>query len=283
MLEKVRGSDADEAKEVVRLIDSTTISLNQTQFEWAKFRSNQNGMKLHFVYDPNTKVPTYFSMTPAKMNDGKAARSIPLIKGATYVFDRAYNHYQWYYKNLHLNDNKFIGRMKNNTLFTITKTRTVEGNIIADQEILLSSKKGQECPVTLRIIHFVRKEDDKEIILITNDLDRKASEVMALYKQRWDIELFFKWIKQNLRLKRFIGTSKNAVKIQVLVAMIAYLLMRLVKNTLPLNKLPLQEIARLISANIFHKKKLGDLFFGVTEKIKSDKSNTCEQGRLVFV
>jgi len=181
MLEKVRGSDADEAKEVVRLIDSTTISLNQTQFEWAKFRSNQNGMKLHFVYDPNTKVPTYFSMTPAKMNDGKAARSIPLIKGATYVFDRAYNHYQWYYKNLHLNDNKFIGRMKNNTLFTITKTRTVEGNIIADQEILLSSKKGQECPVTLRIIHFVRKEDDKEIILITNDLDRKASEVMALY------------------------------------------------------------------------------------------------------
>jgi len=283
MLEKVRGSDADEAKEVVRLIDSTTISLNQTQFEWAKFRSNQNGMKLHFVYDPNTKVPTYFSMTPAKMNDCKAARSIPLIKGATYVFDRAYNHYQWYYKNLHLNDNKFIGRMKKNTLFAITKTRTVEGNIIADQEILLSSKKGQECPVTLRRIHFVRKEDDKEIILITNDLDRKASEVMALYKQRWDIELFFKWIKQNLRLKRFIGTSKNAVKIQVLVAMIAYLLMRLVKNTLPLNKLSLQEIARLISANIFHKKKLGDLFFGVTEKIKSDKSNTCEQGRLVFV
>ena len=173
--------------------------------------------------------------------------------------------------------------MKKNTLFAITKTRTVEGNIIADQEILLSSKKGQECPVTLRRIHFVREEDDKEIILITNDLARKASEVMALYKQRWDIELFFKWIKQNLRLKRFIGTSKNAVKIQVLVAMIAYLLMRLVKNTLPLNKLSLQEIARLISANIFHKKKLSDLFFGVTEKIKSDKSNTCEQGRLVFV
>jgi hypothetical protein len=283
MLEKVRGSVAHEAKEIIRLIDSTTISLNQTQFKWAKFRSNQNGMKLHFVYDPSTKVPTYFSMTPAKVNDCKAARSIPLIKGATYVFDRAYNHYQWYYKNLHLNDNKFIGRMKKNTLYDIIKTRAVEGNIIADQEILLSSDKGQECPVTLRKIHFVRKEDNKEIILITSDLDRKATEVMALYKQRWEIELFFKWIKQNLRLKRFIGTSKNAVKIQVLVAMIAYLLLRLVKNTLPLNKLSLQEIARLISANIFHKKRLSDLLLRATEKIKPDKSVNCMQSQLIFI
>ena len=282
MLEKVRGSVANEAKEVVRLIDSTTISLNQTQFKWAKFRSNQNGMKLHFVYDPNIKVPTYFNMTPAKVNDCKAAKSIPLIKGATYVFDRAYNHYQWYYKNLHLNDNKFIGRMKKNTLYEVTKTHAVEGNIIADQEILLSSNKGQECPITLRRIHFVRKEDGKEIVLITNDLTRKATEVMALYKQRWEIELFFKWIKQNLRLKRFIGTSKNAVKIQVLVAMIAYLLLRLVKNTLPLNKLSLQEIARLISANIFHKKRLSDLLLGVYRKIKPDKSANYMQNELVL-
>ena len=106
---------------------------------------------------------------------------------------------------------------------------------------------------------------------------------MALYKQRWEIELFFKWIKQNLRLKRFIGTSRNAVKIQVLVAMIAYLLLRLVKNTLPLNKLSLQEIARLISANIFHKKRLIDLLLGATEKIKPDKSVNYMQGQLVFI
>jgi putative transposase len=117
--------------------------------------------------------------------------------------------------------------------------------------------------------------------LITSDLDRKAIEVMALYKQRWEIELFFKWIKQNLRLKRFIGTSKNAVKIQVLVAMIAYLLLRLVKNTLPLNKLSLQEIARLITANIFHKKRLSDLLLEATEKIKPDKSVDYTQSQLV--
>jgi putative transposase len=173
--------------------------------------------------------------------------------------------------------------MKKNTLFDITKTRAIEGNIIADQDILLSSDKGQECPVTLRRIHFVRKEDNKEIVLITNDLERNAKEVMALYKQRWDIELFFKWIKQNLRLKRFIGTSKNAINIQVLVAMIAYLLLRLVKNTLPPNKLSLQEISRLISANIFHKKRLVDLLLGVTKKIKPDKSVDYTKNQLVLI
>jgi len=282
MLNKVRGSIVNEAKEVIRLIDSTTISLNQTQFEWAKFRSHKNGMKLHFVYDPNNKTPTYFSMTPAKVNDCEAAKSLPLITGATYVFDRAYNHYEWYYKNLHLKNNKFVGRMKKNTCYEVLKVRETEGNIIADEEIVLSSKKGQDCPITLRRIHFIRKEDDKEIVLITNDLNRSAQALMALYKQRWEIELFFKWIKQNLRIKRFLGTSENAVKIQVLVAMIAYLLLRFVKNSFPQNKLSLQEITRLVSANIFHKKSIIELFWGNREKIKPDKSTRCKQGELVF-
>ena len=282
MLEKVRGSVASEAKEVVRLIDSTTISLNQTQFEWAKFRTHQNGMKLHFVYDPNNKTPTYFSMTPAKMNDCEAAKRIPLITGATYVFDRAYNYYEWYYKNLHLKNNKFVGRMKKNTCYDVLKIREIEGNIIADEEIILNSKKGQNCPITLRRIHFIRKEDGKEIVLITNDLKRTAQALMALYKQRWEIELFFKWIKQNLRIKRFLGTSENAVKTQVLVAMIAYLLLRFIKNSLPSNKLSLQEITRLVSSNIFHKKSVIELFWGSGVKITPDKSDRCMQNELVF-
>lgn len=282
MLEKVRGTVARDAKQVVRLIDSTTISLNQQQFEWAKFRTHKNGMKLHFVYDPNTEVPTYFSMTPAKKNDCEAAKSIPLITGATYVFDRAYNHYEWYYKNLHLKGNTFVGRMKKNACYEVLETHPVEGNILFDQRIRLNSKKGQNCPVLLRRIHFVRKEDEKEIVLITNDLKRSAKELTGLYKQRWEIELFFKWIKQNLRIKRFLGTSENAVKIQVLIAMIAYLLLRFVKNSLPLNKLSLQEITRLISANIFHKKTLSELLLGVFEKPKPNKSIRYIQKQLVF-
>ena len=282
MLGKVRRSVAREATEVVRLIDSTTVSLNQQQFGWAKFRTHQNGIKLHLVYDPNTEVPTFFSMTAAKKNDCEAAKSIPLIPGATYVFDRAYNHYEWYYKNLHLKGNIFVGRMKKNACYEVLTNRSVGGNIVEDQTIRLSSKKGQDCPIELRRIFFVRQEDGKEIVLISNDLKRSASEIMALYKQRWEIELFFKWIKQNLRIKRFLGTSENAVKIQVLVAMIAYLLLRFVKNTLSLSKLSLQEIARLISTNIFHKKALISLLSGAVEKLKPDKSMTYLQNQLRF-
>lgn len=149
-------------------------------------------------------------------------------------------------------------------------------------EITLSSKKGQDCPITLRRIHFIRKEDSKEIVLITNDLKRSAQALMALYKQRWEIELFFKWIKQNLRIKRFLGTSENAVKTQVLVAMIAYLLLRFVKNSFPSNKLSLQEITRLVSANIFHRKSIIDLFWSDIRKVKHDKSDGYMKNELAF-
>lgn len=282
MLEKVRGRVARNAKEVIRLIDSTTISLNQQHFKWAKFRTRKNGIKLHVVYDPNTEVPVYFGMTPAKTNDCEAAKNIPLITGATYVFDRAYNHYEWYYKNLHLNDNTFVGRMKKNACYEVLETHLTEGNILCDQHIRLTGKKGQNCPIVLRRIHFIREEDNKEIILITNDLKRNVRQVMALYKQRWEIELFFKWIKQNLRIKRFLGTSENAVKIQVLIAMIAYLLLRFVKNNIPLHRLSMQEITRLISVNIFHKKTLAELLLGVFEKVKPDKSVRYRQHQLIF-
>lgn len=282
MLGKVRSSVAKEAKEAVRLIDSTTISLNQRQFQWAKFRTHQHGIKLHVVYDPNHEIPTYFSMTPAKKNDCEAAKTIPLITGATYVFDRAYNHYEWYYKNLHLKGNFFVGRMKKNTCYEVLKSSPVDDHIVLDQRIRLSSKKGQDCPIELRRISFIREEDGKEIVLISNDLARSASDIMALYKQRWEIELFFKWIKQNLRIKRFLGTSENAVKIQVLVAMIAYLLLRFIKNNVPLHSLSLQEIARLISANIFQKKSILSLLSRSFEKLKPDKSVSYKQGQLDF-
>ena len=240
-------------------------------------------MKLHFVYDPNREIPTYFSMTPAKVNDAEAAKTIPLIKGSTYVFDRAYNRYEWYYQNLHLNDNKFISRMRKTALYEVTKTREIEENILADQEIRLTSDIGQDCPITLRRIHFIREEDSKEITLISNDLERSPEKIAALYKQRWEIELFFKWVKQNLRIKRFLGTSENAVKTQVLVAMIAYLLLRFVKNNLPLSKLSLQEITRLVSANIFHRKTLTELLLCNKEVIKPDKPYNYRQSELIFI
>lgn len=167
--------------------------------------------------------------------------------------------------------------MKVNALYKVIHTHSCENNLIEDQTIRLSSKKGQECPIELRRIRFVRNEDKKEIVLISNDLESPASVIMALYKQRWQIELFFKWIKQNLRIKHYLGTSENAVLIQVLVVMIAYLLLRLVKNNYPIGKLSLQDINRLISTNVFHRKPLKELLGVTLREMKPDKHQEIQQ------
>lgn len=282
LLGKVSTSVGTEASQAIRLIDSTTIDLNKQQFSWAHFRTGKGGIKLHVVYDPTLEVPTFFSLTPAKVNDRRAANHLPLIKNATYVFDRAYNDYRWYYEQLHLNDNRFVGRMKSNAVFEVTQTFACEGNVLEDQAIRLTSEKGKNCPIELRRIRFIRAEDKKEIVLISNDLKSEATVIMGLYKQRWQIELFFKWIKQNLRIKRYLGTSENAVLIQVLVAMIAYFLLRLIKSNYPVGTLSLQDIGRLISTNIFHRKSINELIGVAFSKLKRDKTNTNQQLEILY-
>jgi len=282
LLGKVNRSVSKQADQAIRLIDSTTIDLNKQQFSWAHFRTGKAGIKLHVVYDPELAVPTFFSLTPAKVNDRKAATNLPLIDNATYVFDRAYNDYRWYYEQMHLRGNRFVGRMKSNATFEVTRHMACEGNIVDDQIIRLTSKKGQECPIELRRIRFIRAQDNKEIVLISNDLKSAATIIMDLYKQRWQIELFFKWIKQNLRIKRYLGTSENAVLIQVLVAMITYLLLRLVKHHYPVGKLTLQSLNRLISSNIFHRKTLIELIGTALNKDKPDKPMVNQQVEIQY-
>ncbi|MDQ7057425.1 MAG: IS4 family transposase [Ghiorsea sp.] len=218
-------------KDVVRLIDSTTINLCKQQFNWATFRSGKSGIKIHTVYDPNNKVPTFFSITTASKHDKKAAEKMPLLDGATYVFDRAYNDYAWYYS-MSLRDISFVGRMKSTTRFEVAEVLKASGKgVLKDELIHLSSTKAKkDCPCILRHIRFLREEDGKELSFITNDLKRTAVEIADLYKQRWQIELFFKWIKQNLKIKRFLGTNENAVRTQIIIAMISYLLLKLVNK-----------------------------------------------------
>lgn len=261
LLDKVRSKlPAKEAKEMVRLIDSTTIDLNLNQFEWAHFRSTKAGIKLHTVYDPNADTPVFFEITTAKVNDRKAAHHLPVMPGYTYVFDRAYNDYGWYY-NLSQQGTLFVGRMKNNAVYVVIENRETSSNhILEDQVICLSSDLARKhCPMNLRKVKIRREEDGKILTFITNDFERTAEEIAGLYKSRWQIELFFKWIKQNLKVKRFIGRSENAVKIQVLVAMIAYLLLRLTQLNWP-NKLSLLQIARRVSLNLMRRCALLELF-----------------------
>ena len=257
LLEKVRDSlPKKDAAEMVRLIDATTIDLNLKQFEWAKFRSTKSGIKLHTVYDPHAEVPVYIEMTNAKVNDRKALSTLPMLSGMTYVVDRAYNDYGWYYS-LTQQGSKFVGRMKTNAVYDVVEIRDAEGDgVLADEVIrLTSSKAKKDCPIPLRRITFCRAEDQKLLVFISNDLDRSAAEIASLYKQRWQIELLFKWIKQNLKIKQFLGRSENAVHIQVLTAMISYLLMKLVQLG-GYCHLSLQQISRLMSVNLTSRRSI---------------------------
>jgi len=246
-------------KDAIRLIDSTTIDLCKQQFEWATFRSGKAGVKIHTVYDPNENIPTFFSITTASKHDKKAAEKMPLVNGATYVFDRAYNDYAWYHS-MTQRDIRFVGRMKTNARFEIIEELDAFGKgVLQDQVIRLSSRKAKEdCPVNLRRIQFVREEDGKQLTFITNDMKRSAEEIAALYKQRWKIELFFKWIKQNLKIKRLVGRSENAVRTQIIIAMIAYLLLKIANQSLA-SKLSLQQLATLVSVNIMERRNIDDL------------------------
>lgn len=283
LLGQVQTKIAKEAQHAIRLIDSTTIDLNKQTFSWAHFRSAKAGIKLHFIYDPEQEVPTFFSLTKAKVNDRKAANALPIMTNSTYVFDRAYNDYRWYYEQMHLKGNRFVGRMKVNTQYEVIAAQSTAGNVLEDQTIRLTSEKGKNCPISLRRIRFIRQEDEKEIVLISNDLTSAAEEIMALYKQRWQIELFFKWIKQNLKIKCFFGTSEQAVHLQILIAMIAYLLLKLVNNSLNSLQVSLQQLARLISDNLFHRKAIIDLIASTHQKRKPPKHSTAEQLELQFV
>ncbi len=242
--------------EIVRLIDSTTLDLNLTHYAWAKFRSTKAGIKIHTVYDPHAQTPTFFEMGEARTHDAQAVANLPLLSGATYVFDRAYNDYAWYAQ-LTKQNIRFVGRMKTNAVFDVVASHTTTGRVQADESIRLTSAKGKQYPGLLRRVRYTT-EEGKELVFITNDFDRSAQAIADLYKMRWQIELFFKWVKQNLKIKRFLGTSKNAVLIQITVAIIAYLLVRLVQQGFP-NPLSMQQWARLICTNIFAKKPLESL------------------------
>ena len=186
------------------------------------------------------------------------------------MFDRAYDDYSWYYE-MTRQGTLFVGRMKRSSVCEVIDTReTEEDFILEDQVIRLSSDKGRkDCPINLRRVKIRREEDGKELVFISNDLERTAEEIAALYKSRWQIERFFKWIKQNLKIKRFIGRSENAVKIQILAAMIVYLLLRLAQITTHC-QLSLQQIVRRISLNLSSRRSLLEVFSDPPENIRVD-------------
>jgi hypothetical protein len=256
--------------EAVRLIDSSRIRLNALSRDWAHYDAVCDGVKLHVVYDPHATVPVYFAVSPARENDMVQARSIPIEPGATYVFDLGYYSFSWW-GTLDAAGCRFVTRLRKNSPTDVIEERVVlkDGPIVADRIVRVRGRLGhtRKHPFRdrdLREIHVVI-ETGKTLRLVTNDVVSPAEVIADFYQARWEIELFFRWIKQTLRIRKFLGTSENAVRIQIAVALIAYLLLRIAHAAQMAIDSPLS-FARLVRANLMHFKSIHDLGPGPPRK-----------------
>jgi IS4 transposase len=248
--------------DAVRLIDSTSVRLSSLSGEWATFSADVFGAKAHIVYDPNADRPVYFAVTPANVNDITAAKAMPIEPGATYVYDLGYYDYGWWAR-LDEAGCRFVTRLKKNTPFSVIKENRTpkDGNIVSDRighlPLRLANSRKNPLQVPVREITVII-ETGKQLRIVTNDLDAPAEQITDLYKQRWQIELFFRWVKQTLRIKHFIGVSENAVRIQIAIALIAFLILRMAQTTQKTVYRPL-EFARLVRTNLMHRRPIDGL------------------------
>lgn len=247
-----------EGVEMVRLIDSSPIPLGKI-CSWAAWNGRIRGMKLHVVYDPLADVPTCVEVTPANVNDVEIGQQASIKRGTTYVFDKGYCRFDWWQK---INDFGafFVTRKKVNMRLRAIKHRTNRKRkgdgfkVLADDEVVLISKGNARLPIPLRRIK-IKREKGGVITLLTNDLARTAIEIATLYKSRWQIELLFRWIKQHLDIRKFLGRNDNAIRLQVLAAMIAYLLLRIAARINCITMLPLR-LAELVRQFLFTRRSI---------------------------
>ena len=244
------------------LIDSTGIRVSGMGSQWAHFSANACGAKVHVIYDADAEQPVYAAVTAAKVNDITVAKAMPIEAGATYVFDLAYYDYAWWAE-LDAAGCRIVTRFKSNTPLHVTAELDVpEGSdILSDRIGLLPqrqarSRKNPFCDPVREV--RIKTDTGKILRILCNDLDAPAHDIADLYKRRWAIELFFRWVKQTLKIRHFLGNSENAVRIQIAVALIAYLLLRLAQAAQTTVESPLA-FARLVRANLMHRKRIDRL------------------------
>jgi hypothetical protein len=261
MVGQARGGLRKKLGEAVRLIDSTGLKLSGLS-DWAGFSAGVCGAKLHVVYDPDADRPLYAALTLARVNDITPAKKMPIEAGATYVFDLGYYDYGWWAK-LDAAGCRIVTRFKKNTPLAVVEDLPLERGspVLSDrighlpERMARSRKNPFGNPVReLRVI----TETGKELRILTNDLDAPAEEIADLYKRRWQVELFFRWIKQTLKIRHFLGASENAVRIQLAIALIAFLVLRLAQQAAKTVESPLA-FARLVRANLMHRRPLNAL------------------------
>lgn len=248
-----------QGKQMLRLIDASPIPLGKA-IDWAQWNGRTRGLKLHVVYDPQADWPQQQAITPANVNDITVGRQVPIEAGTTYVFDKAYCHYGWWTA-IHQAKACFVTRRKANAHMRTLRRRPlgrIEGDgctILGDSEVRLARPRRAKLDIPLRRIRLRRHADGKELDLLTNDMKRSAVALAGLYKARWQIELLFRWIKQHLNICRFLGTSENAVRLQILAAMIAFLLLRIAARLYRISLLPIR-FAQLVAQALFVRKPI---------------------------
>jgi putative transposase len=247
-----------ESTQMVQLIDSTPIPLGKL-CEWAKSNGRIRGMKMHVVYDPDSDCPRILDITDANVNDAQVGRTVTIKRGATYVFDKGYCNYGWWTAIANA-EAFFVTRPKANMGLKLVCERPITTShgdgftVVEDAEVRLASKGDSKLPMPLRRI-TVKRENGDTITLLTNDLKRTAVEIAALYKGRWQIELLFRWIKQHLKIRKFLGTNANAIRLQLLAAMIAYVLLRIAAR-LHRVTLPILRFTDLVSRCLFERRNI---------------------------
>ena len=255
-----RVSDIFKLGGNVYAFDSTTIDLCLSVFWWAKFRKKKGGIKVHTLYDIETQVPAFFHITEASVHDSKAMKEIPYESGSYYIFDRAYNNFKMLYK-IHQIQAFFVIRAKKNLQYKVIKwKRRLPKNVLSDILIELTGfYPNQYYPERLRLVKYWDEEQKREFVFLTNAMHISALQVAELYKNRWQVELFFKWLKQHLKIKKFWGTTENAVRIQIYVAICTYCLVAIIQKDMQLDR-STYEVLQILSISLTDKTHLRDLF-----------------------
>ena len=255
-----RATDIFKLGGKVYAFDSTTIPLCLSVFWWAKFRKKKGGIKAHVLYDLEAQVPAFYHITTASVNDSKAMQEIPYETDAYYIFDRGYNNFKELYRILRM-ESFFVVRAKSNLQYKCVRwKRRLPKNILTDAEIELTvCKSRKDYPENLRLVRYYDEEQDREFMFLTNAMDLTAQQVADLYRNRWQIELFFKWLKQHLKIKKFWGTTENAVRIQISAAITAYCLVAILQNDMQLKR-STYEVLQILSMSLTDKTPLRELF-----------------------
>lgn len=258
---KKRANDDFMIKGKVYAFDSSTIDLCLSVFWWAKFRKNKAGIKLHTLYDVVTQIPTFIHITEATVNDVNAMDLIPYETGAYYIFDRGYIDFKRLYYITKLSA-FFVTRGKSNLKFRRIYSNKVDKStgVLCDQIGKFTGfYTSKDYPEKLRRVKFYDQETKRTFVFLTNIMELKATEIAMLYKKRWLVELFFKWIKQHLKIKSFWGISENAVRIQIYCAIISYCLVAIVGSDLKIDR-STYEILQVLGISLIDKTPVNELF-----------------------